>query len=168
MSKPSFVYVTYIASTPEKVWQALTDPDMTEKYWFGYRVSAGGKAGDPVIAVSPGGKEVHRDTLLESDPPRRLSYSWHPLYKGMDGERPSRVTFTLEPFKTRSGSPSCTTISTKAARSMRASRAAGRRCCRASRASWKSGADWRRPGAKKTRSALPNWRPICRVMVSGS
>jgi uncharacterized protein YndB with AHSA1/START domain len=99
MSKPSFVYVTYIASTPEKVWQALTDPDTTERYWFGFRVSALGKAGDPVTAVSPSGKEVHRDVLLESDPPRRLSYSWHPLYKGMDGERPSRVTFTIEPFK---------------------------------------------------------------------
>jgi uncharacterized protein YndB with AHSA1/START domain len=99
MSKPSFLYVLYIASTPEKVWQALTDPNMTEQYWFGYRISAHGKAGDPVTAVSPKGKEVHRDVLLESDPPRRLSYSWHPLYKEMQDERPSRVTFTIEPFK---------------------------------------------------------------------
>jgi len=43
-SKPKFVYVTYIAAAPEKVWQALTDPDMTEKYWFGFRVAADGKA----------------------------------------------------------------------------------------------------------------------------
>jgi uncharacterized protein YndB with AHSA1/START domain len=32
--RPTFVYVTYIAASPEKVWQALTDPDITEKYWL--------------------------------------------------------------------------------------------------------------------------------------
>lgn len=99
MSKPSFVYVTYIATTPEKLWEALTDPNVTEQYWHGYRVAVGGKAGDPVTAVSPRGKVVHRDAVIESDPPRRLSYSWHPLYKGMADERPSRVTFTIEPLK---------------------------------------------------------------------
>jgi len=97
--KPSFVYVMYIASTPEKVWQALTDPALTEKYWFGFRVAAGGKPGDHMTAVSPAGKEVHRDPILESDPPRRLSYAWQPLYKDLQGERPSRVTFELAPFK---------------------------------------------------------------------
>lgn len=99
MSKPSFVYVIYIASTPEKVWQALTKPDITEQYWFGYRIAADGKAGDRMTAISPAGKRAHDDPILESDPPRRLSYSWRPLYKGMDGERPSRVTFTIEPLK---------------------------------------------------------------------
>ena len=44
--RPKFVYVTYIAASPEKVWQALTDPDITEKYWFGFRVAASGKAGE--------------------------------------------------------------------------------------------------------------------------
>ncbi len=99
MSKPSFVYVTYIAASPEKVWQALTDPNMTEKYWFGFRVAADGKAGDYMTARSPAGKQVHHDVILESDPPRKLSYAWQPLYKEMEGERPSRVTFELAPFK---------------------------------------------------------------------
>jgi uncharacterized protein YndB with AHSA1/START domain len=44
--KPKFVYVIHIASTPEKVWQALTDPNVTEKYWFGFRVAASGKVGE--------------------------------------------------------------------------------------------------------------------------
>lgn len=101
MSKPEFVYVIYIASTPEKVWQALTDPDVSEKYWFGYRIAAGGKVGDRMTAISPAGKKAHDDPILESDPPRRLSYSWHPLYKGMQDERPSRVTFMIEPFKSQ-------------------------------------------------------------------
>jgi uncharacterized protein YndB with AHSA1/START domain len=99
MSKSSFVYVTYIAASPERVWEALTKPDISEKYWFGYRVQADGKAGDRMTAISPAGKEAHNDPIIESDPPRRLVYRWKPLYKDMLGERPSRVTFELEPFK---------------------------------------------------------------------
>jgi len=68
MSKPSFVYVTYIRSTPEQVWRALTDPNVTEKYWYGYRVAANGKAGEHMTAIDPGGKEVHHDVILVSDP----------------------------------------------------------------------------------------------------
>lgn len=99
MSKPKFVYVIYIAASPEKVWQALTDPDITEKYWFGYRVAASGGVGADMTARNPAGREVHRDPILESDPPRRLSYAWQSLYEDFQGERPSRVTFELAPFK---------------------------------------------------------------------
>jgi uncharacterized protein YndB with AHSA1/START domain len=98
-AKPQFVYVTYIATTPEKVWEALTKPDLSEKYWFGYRVQADGKAGDRMTAINPAGRQAHDDPILESDPPRRLVYGWKPLYKDMPDERPSRVTFVLEPFK---------------------------------------------------------------------
>jgi len=97
--KPKFVYVTYIAAPPEKVWEALTKPDLSEKYWFGYRVAADGKPGDYMTAISPAGKEAHRDPILESDPPRRLVYGWKPLYKDLPDERASRVTFELTPFK---------------------------------------------------------------------
>jgi hypothetical protein len=41
MSKPEFVYTTYIETTAEKLWQALTDGDFTERYWFGHRVTKG-------------------------------------------------------------------------------------------------------------------------------
>ena len=99
MSKPKFVYVIHIASTPEKVWQALTDPNITEKYWFGFRVAANGKPGERMTAKDPKGKLVHDDPIIESDPPRRLSYAWAPLYKDLQEERPSRVTFELTPLK---------------------------------------------------------------------
>jgi uncharacterized protein YndB with AHSA1/START domain len=99
MSKPTFVYVTYIASTPERVWQALTDGEITPQYWFGYRVAASGKAGARMTAHNPVGKLAHDDPILESDPPRRLVYGWKPLYKDMPDERPSRVTFELTPLK---------------------------------------------------------------------
>jgi len=99
MSKPVFVYVTYIAASPERVWEALTKPEVSEKFWFGYRVSAGGKAGGRMTAFSPAGKQVHDDPIIESDPPRKLVYGWKSLYKELPDERPSRVTFTLEALK---------------------------------------------------------------------
>ncbi|HEX3438747.1 MAG TPA: SRPBCC family protein [Pseudolabrys sp.] len=98
-NKPKFVYVVYIATSPEKVWQALTNPDVSEKYWFGYRVQADGKAGERMTAINPAGRLAHDDPIIESDPPRRLVYGWQPLYEHMPQERPSRVTFELEPFK---------------------------------------------------------------------
>ena len=47
MSKPEFVYTTYIETTPEKLWHALTDGDFTENYWFGHRVTSDWKVGSP-------------------------------------------------------------------------------------------------------------------------
>jgi uncharacterized protein YndB with AHSA1/START domain len=96
MSKPTFVYVTYIASTPERVWQALTDGSITPQYWFGFRVDASGKR---MTAYNPAGKLVHDDPVIDSDPPRRLVYGWKPLFKDLAEERPSRVTFELEALK---------------------------------------------------------------------
>ena len=97
--KPKFVYVIYIASSPEKVFEALTKPDLTEKYWFGFRVAAAGPAGAPFTAQSPGGEKFNKGVILESDPPRRLAYTWHPQYDHVKHERPSRVTFDIEPYR---------------------------------------------------------------------
>jgi uncharacterized protein YndB with AHSA1/START domain len=97
--RPSFVYVIYIASTPEKVWQALTSEEATEQYWFGYELSSNWKVGSIYTATAPGGEPFEKGVVLESDPPRRLCYSWHPQYDDVKHERPSRVTFELTPFK---------------------------------------------------------------------
>jgi uncharacterized protein YndB with AHSA1/START domain len=99
MSKPQFVYVTYIRTTLEKLWAALTDPAITSQYWFGFHIDARGKPGERWTANSPGGSLVHNDRIVESDPPRRLVYEWKPLYPEFKDERASRVTFTLEPKK---------------------------------------------------------------------
>lgn len=93
-----FVYVTDIRTRPEKLWQALTDPNVTEKYWFGFRVAADGKAGGTMTAMDPGGKQVHQDVILESDPSRHLVYAWHPLYDEFKHERSSRVAFEITPL----------------------------------------------------------------------
>jgi uncharacterized protein YndB with AHSA1/START domain len=98
-AKPSFVYVIYIAASPEKVWEALTKPELSEQYWFGYRVQADGGKGGRMTAHNPAGKLAHDDPIIESDPPRKLVFGWKPLYKDLPDERPSRVAFTLEPFK---------------------------------------------------------------------
>lgn len=98
-SKSNFVYVTYIASTPEKVWQALTDAKMSERYWLGNRVESDWKVGSPFALKRDGPKAVVSGTVLKCDRPRRLSYSFHPEHDGLEREKPSRVSFELEKQK---------------------------------------------------------------------
>ena len=77
MSNPEFVYVTYIETTPEKLWQALTDPAFTVRYW-GAELKSDWRPGSPVLWREGDGEFQDLDqVVLESDPPRRLSYTWH-------------------------------------------------------------------------------------------
>ena len=96
--KPKFVYVIYIASTVERVWQALTDPKLTERYWFGYRLASDWKVGSHYVVDKDGVPPFDKGIVLECDPPRRLSYTWHPQYPDVLHEPHSRVTFELVPF----------------------------------------------------------------------
>jgi len=72
-----WVYTTYIATTPEQLWQALTDRSFTERYW-GVALTSDWRTGSPVtwefagVTIAEPGQ-----TVLEADPPRRLSYTWH-------------------------------------------------------------------------------------------
>jgi len=93
--KPKFVYVIYIASTVEKVWRALTDPKLTEQYWFGYKVSSDWKVGSSYMVEKDGVPPFDKGIVLECDPPRRLSYTWHPQFEDALNEPHSRVTFEL-------------------------------------------------------------------------
>ena len=68
-------------------------PEYVRAILVRYSVDAGGKVD------SPEGKTMDKGVILESDPPRRLSYSWSPQYEEFRNERPSRVTFDLKPFK---------------------------------------------------------------------
>jgi uncharacterized protein YndB with AHSA1/START domain len=96
MSKPEFVYTTYIETTPEKLWQALTSGDFTERYWFGHRVASDWQPGS-AYRFSKAGETTIEGNVLSLDPPKRLVYSWNPLSADTKGERVSRVTFDLEP-----------------------------------------------------------------------
>jgi uncharacterized protein YndB with AHSA1/START domain len=95
MKKTSFVYVTYIRATPERVFQALTEGRVTREYW----------GHDNVSDWKPGSAWRHQDAasgkvrilgeVLEARPPRRLVISW--AFPGEAAKR-SRVAFDLEPL----------------------------------------------------------------------
>jgi uncharacterized protein YndB with AHSA1/START domain len=96
MSKPVFVYTTYIETSAEKLWQALTDGNFTERYWFGNRVRSDWTVGSTYRFANQG-KPMVEGKVLASEPPRRLAYSWDTVKEGAARERTSRVTFDLEP-----------------------------------------------------------------------
>ncbi|HLH74960.1 MAG TPA: SRPBCC family protein [Chloroflexota bacterium] len=96
MSKPEFIYVTYIETTPEELWKALTDGDFTERYWFAHRAASDWNVGSSYQFTLAGEKRLEGKVLI-SDPPRKLSYSWNGCSEEFRRERTSRVTFDLEP-----------------------------------------------------------------------
>jgi uncharacterized protein YndB with AHSA1/START domain len=97
MNKPVFVYVIYIAATAEKVFAALTSADMSEQYWTGNRSVSDWKVGSPwTLVLKRKEKEDITGKVLAVDPPRRLSYTFHPHHDGLEREGPSRVTFEIE------------------------------------------------------------------------
>jgi uncharacterized protein YndB with AHSA1/START domain len=99
MEKPEIVYVTYIAATPERVWQALTSAEFTGRYWFGRRVESDWRVGSPVRYLADDGRLSDSGEILECDPPRKLSFTWRVEFvEELRREGFSRVTFTLEPM----------------------------------------------------------------------
>ena len=99
MDKPQFVYVTYVAATPDKVWTAITDPQVTPKYWQNENVSD----------WRPGSRWEHRGVeanrplrllgrVVESTPPRRLVLTWAFPADEQREEKHTRVTFDIEPY----------------------------------------------------------------------
>jgi uncharacterized protein YndB with AHSA1/START domain len=99
MSKPEFVYTTYIETTAEKLWHALTDDDFHERYWFGHRATSDWKVGSP-YQFSKQGKPSIEGKVLISEPPKKLAYTWDPCSADAKRERTSRVTFDIEPHGT--------------------------------------------------------------------
>ena len=87
MSKPSFVYVTYIAAAPEKVWHALTDAKTTGRYLSGFHVALEPKVGGASL-FKKGEQVLNRGTVLNCDPPRKLSVTWRPEVGEFSDEKP--------------------------------------------------------------------------------
>ena len=106
MKKPDYVYVTYIATTPQKAWQALMDIDAMGQWWVDP------KAGCARVNVSdwkPGSRWEHRRNdgsgivdivgkVVENTPPRRLVYTWARPGDADDATKHSRVAFDIEPY----------------------------------------------------------------------
>jgi uncharacterized protein YndB with AHSA1/START domain len=94
--KPGFVHVSYIASTADKVFAALTDGRFTQEYWAGHIVESDWKKGSPVRFSKRGESgDTVRGTVIECDPPSLLVYTWQSLKPGQVGPA-TKVTFTLK------------------------------------------------------------------------
>jgi uncharacterized protein YndB with AHSA1/START domain/DNA-binding transcriptional ArsR family regulator len=109
-----FVYTTYINTTPERLWQALTESSFTRRYW-GLALESDWQAGSAMaVTLDPSGVRIADadQVVLESEPYRRLSYTWHTFsrewadnygfseeYRSkLASERRSKVTFEIEPL----------------------------------------------------------------------
>jgi uncharacterized protein YndB with AHSA1/START domain/DNA-binding transcriptional ArsR family regulator len=97
--KPTFVYVTYIASTPEKVWDALTDADLTATYWGHSNVSEDWRPGSRWEHRRTDGSGVADvvGTVVESERPTRLVATWAAPADEEKEDRHSRVTYDIRP-----------------------------------------------------------------------
>ncbi len=72
----SFVYVTYIRTTPERLWSALTSAEFAEQYWLGIRPEAEWKHGGSWKLVRPNGEVTDTGEIVEFDPGKRLAIRW--------------------------------------------------------------------------------------------
>ena len=97
MGKPQFVYVTYIRSTPEKVWAALTDPQTVRKFWFGMNVACDFRPGSPWSLSFEDGRVADTGEILEAEPPRRLVIRWRNEFRPeLKAEGYSRCSMSIE------------------------------------------------------------------------
>ena len=96
--KPATVYTIYIASTPEKVWQALTTAEFSRKYFFGNAVEVDLKIGGAYVVHTPDGS-LHIDgEVIECDPPRKLTVTFNVNWPALiEKLGPTLVTYEIEP-----------------------------------------------------------------------
>lgn len=93
------VHQVFIRATAEQIWEAITKPEFTVKYFYGTRVDSDLAVGSPFLYRAGDRDELLVEgEVLESDPPKRLSVSWRFLYDPeLAAEAPSRVTWEIEP-----------------------------------------------------------------------
>jgi uncharacterized protein YndB with AHSA1/START domain len=98
MSGSKFAYVTYIRTTPKKLWQALLDPEFTRQFWCETWQDCEWKPGSSWRLMTPDGRVADSGEVIEIEPERRLVVSWlHQLKPEVHAEGPSRMTCELEP-----------------------------------------------------------------------
>ncbi len=97
MTESKFVYVTYIRTTAEKLWDALTNPQVTPKFWFGVHQDSDWKVGSAWRLIFADGRVADAGEVLEIDPPRRLVVKWRNEFKPeLKAEGWSRCVFEIE------------------------------------------------------------------------
>ena len=92
------VYQVFIRSTPEQIWDAITKPEFTSKYFHGARVETTAEPGTPLRYYAPDGTTLWGDdVVIEADPPHRLVASWRALWDpDTAAEAASRVTWEID------------------------------------------------------------------------
>jgi len=99
MAESEFVYVTYIRTTPGKLWQALTQPEFTRKFWVDTVQECEWKAGASWKLKAPDDRVADSGEIVEIDPPRKLVLTWqNHLFPETNAEGFSRLTYELEPM----------------------------------------------------------------------
>jgi uncharacterized protein YndB with AHSA1/START domain len=97
MPSSRFVYVTYIRTTPEKLWRALIEPEFTRQYWAETWQESEWKPGASWRLMIPDGRVGDSGEILEIEPQRRLVLSWRNEFKpDLRAEGYSRLTLELE------------------------------------------------------------------------
>jgi uncharacterized protein YndB with AHSA1/START domain len=92
-----YVYVSYIRTTPEKLWAALTQPEFMKQYWFGMHQESNWQPGSSWNLLFSDGRVADTGEILEADPPRRLVIKWHNEFKPeLKAEGPARCAIELE------------------------------------------------------------------------
>jgi len=96
-SRPKHVQQVYIRTTPERLWQALTDGEMTRQYFFNGSVQSDWKPGSPYAFRNPNGGTDIQGKVLEVQPPSRLVMTFEARWDDqVKKDRPSRVTFEIQ------------------------------------------------------------------------
>ena len=97
MAESQFLYVTFIKTTPEKLWAALTDPATITKFWMGAKADSSFKAGAPWSLTLADGRLADAGEILEADPPKRLVIKWQNQFRPeMKAEGFSTCVFDIE------------------------------------------------------------------------
>jgi uncharacterized protein YndB with AHSA1/START domain len=95
--KPAIVYTIYIASTPERVWQALTTAEFSRKYFSGFAIEAELEVGGAFIARAPDGSVHISGEVIECDRPRKLTITWNVNWPALvEKLGPTLVTYEIE------------------------------------------------------------------------
>ncbi|MGN7401046.1 SRPBCC family protein [Cytobacillus praedii] len=97
MTNLSFVYETYIATTLDKLWHALTEGEVTEKYFFGSKIESNWQEGSEVT-YSRNGEVCDYGIILKCVPERILSFTWKYVSDKAIRDEPTKVTFVLKPM----------------------------------------------------------------------
>ncbi|MGA7713347.1 MAG: SRPBCC family protein [Rhizomicrobium sp.] len=93
-----YVYVTYIRTTPDKLWEALTKPEFMKQYWYGMHAECDWKKGSPWKLMFPDGRVADAGEVLEVEPRKRLVLKWRNEFKPeLKEEGYTRCVMDIEP-----------------------------------------------------------------------